>query len=141
MLVAADEERGAASFAGDYLIIGGAEEVRRCLQERAAARTLGAVVAYRQAARSAESNEASNVVTYTNDYEPARRFITFIGRQSGARKTPPNTAALQQSLSALPYALSETRLVEGGFEKITRSSFGQFGALAVQLATDVEADK
>ncbi|HEX8128926.1 MAG TPA: hypothetical protein VF527_07485 [Pyrinomonadaceae bacterium] len=141
MLIASDAERGAASFVGDYLIIGGAEEVRRCLQERAASRTLGASGAFQQAERPAPANDASNVVTYTKDYDPARRFITFIGRQNGARKAPPNAAALQRALSALPYTHSETRLVEGGFEKNTRSSFGQFGALVVQLAADVEADK
>ncbi|HEY1402570.1 MAG TPA: hypothetical protein VGB05_00440, partial [Pyrinomonadaceae bacterium] len=141
MLVAADAERGAASFVGDYLIIGGAEEVRRCLQERAASRTLGTAAAFQQAARSIPANDASNVATYTNDYDPARRFISFISRQNGARNAVANAAALQRSLSALPYALSETRLVEGGFEKTTRSSFGQFGGLVVQLAADVEADK
>jgi len=141
MLVAADVEKGAASFVGDYLIIGGAEEVRRCLQERAASRTLGATGAFQQAARSTTANNASNVVTYTNDYDPARRFISFISRQNGARNATPNAASLQRSLSMLPYALSETHLAEGGFEKTTRSSFGQFGALVVQLAADVEADK
>jgi hypothetical protein len=142
MLVATDEERGAASFVGDYLVIGGAEEVRRCLQERAASQTLGAAGAFQQASRpTANANEAASVITYTNDYEPARRFVSFLGRQRGARNSPPNAAALQRSLSALPYALSETRLVEGGFEKKTRSAFGQFGAMLVQLATDVEAGK
>jgi hypothetical protein len=141
MLFAADEERGAASFVGDYLMIGGAAEVRRCLQERAAARTLGTSDAFRQAARSAAGHDAPNVVTYTDDSDPARRFISFIGRQNGARNAAPNVAALQRSLSALPYALGETRLVEGGFEKTTRSAFGQFGALVLQLASDVEADK
>ncbi|MDQ1560008.1 MAG: hypothetical protein QOD32_3068, partial [Pyrinomonadaceae bacterium] len=119
MWVGADAERGAASFVGDHLIIGGAGEVRRCLQERAASRTLGTAGAFQQAARAASAKDASNVVTYTNDYDPARRFISFIGRQNGARNTLPNASALQRSLSALPYALSETRLVEGGFEKIT----------------------
>jgi hypothetical protein len=141
MLFAADEARGAASFVGDYLIIGGAAEVRRCLQERAASRTLGSTDAFRQTARSASEHDASNVVTYTDDSDPARRFISFIGRQKGARNAAPNVAALQRSLSALPYALGETRLVEGGFEKTTRSAFGQFGALVLQLASDVEADK
>jgi hypothetical protein len=141
MLVATDEERGAASFVGDYLIMGGVEEVRRCLQERAASQTLGSVRAFQQSSRPADSNEAANVVTYTNDYEPARRFISFLGRQNGVRNSPPDAAALQRSLSALPYAFSETRLVEGGFEKKTRSAFGQFGSILVQLATDVETDR
>ena len=141
MLIATNEERGAASFVGDYLIIGGAEEVRRCLEESAASRTLGSVKAFQQVPRPADANNAPNVVTYTNDYEPARRFISFLGRQNGVRNSTPDAAALQRSLSALPYALSETRLVEGGFEKKTRSAFGQFGAMLVQLATDVETDR
>ena len=141
MLVATDEERGAASFIGDYLIIGGAEEVRRCLQESGASRTLGSVKAFQQAARPTNANDAANVITYTNDYEPARRFVSFLGRQKGVRNSPPDADALQRSLSALPYALSETRLVEGGFEKKTRSAFGQFGAMLVQLATDVETER
>jgi hypothetical protein len=142
MLVGSGAEPGAASFVGDHLIIGDAQEVRRCLSERAASRTLGAAGAFQQAARPTSVGEVSNAVTYTNDYDPARRFVSFIGRQSGARSSvPPNAAALQRSLSALPYASSETRLVEGGFEKTTRSTFGQFGGLVVQLAEDVEADK
>lgn len=141
MLVAADEENGAASFVGDYLIIGGVEEVRRCLQASAASQTLGTVKAFQQVSRPAQANDAANVITYTNDYDPARRFISFLGRQNGVRSSPPDAAALQRSLSALPYALSETRLVEGGFEKKTRSAFGQFGAMLVQLATDVEVDR
>lgn len=141
MLVAADEENGAASFVGDYLIIGGAEEVRRCLQARVASQTLNSINAFQQASRSANSSDGANVITYTNDYDSARRFISFISRQNGARNSAPNAAALQRSLSTLPYARSETRLVEGGFEKNTRSSFGQFGALIVQLATDVETDR
>ncbi|HYP01275.1 MAG TPA: hypothetical protein VER76_13875 [Pyrinomonadaceae bacterium] len=142
MLIAADEERGAASFVGDYLVIGGAEEVRRCLQERAASQTLGAAGAFRLASRpAATASDAAGVITYTNDYEPARRFVAFLGRQSGLRSSAPNAAALQRSLGALPYAHSETRLVEGGFEKKTRSAFGQFGAMLVQLAADVETGR
>jgi hypothetical protein len=142
MLVAADGRGGAASFVGDYLIIGDEQEtVRRCLQERAASRTLGATAAFQQAERAAQADHVSNVVTYTDEHDPARRFISFIGRQNGARKAAPNAAALQRALSALPYTHSETRLVEGGFEKNTRSSFGQFGALVAQLAADAEADK
>jgi hypothetical protein len=142
MFVAADEERGAASFTGDYLIIGGVEEVRQCLQQSAASQTLGSVKAFQQVARTPEAGDAANVITYTSDYEPSRRFISFLGRQSGVRgNSPPDAAAVQRSLSALPYALSETRLVEGGFEKRTRSAFGQFGAMLVQLATDVDTER
>jgi len=139
MLIAEEKENGAASFIGGYLIMGGADEVRRCLHERAISRTLNAAEAFRQIASVASANDAANVSTFTNDVEPARRFISFLSNQNSARKSPPNFDALRKALATLPYALSETRLVEGGFEKKTRSSFGQFGALIVQLATDVEA--
>ena len=141
MIIAADEARGAASFTGEHLIIGGVEEVRRCLQERNTSRTLGSVNAIQQASRFTSANDPANAVTYTIDYDPARRFISFLGKQKGLRNSPPNAAALQRSLSSLPFALSETRLVEGGFEKKTRSSFGQFGAMILQLAADVEIEK
>ena len=139
MFTAANRENGAASFIGDYLIMGGADEVRRCLHERVASHTLNASDALRQAARTAATNDAPNVLTFTNDDEPARRFISFLSRQSGVRKSAPNLDALRKALAAIPYTLSETRLVEGGFEKKTRSSFGQFGAMVVRLATGVES--
>jgi hypothetical protein len=41
---------------------------------------------------------------------------------------------LEGVLRRLRYTVSETQIVEGGFEKRTRSSFGQFGALASQFA-------
>ena len=141
MIIAADEERGAASFTGDYLIIGGVAEVRRCLQERTTSRTLGSVNAFQQVSRLTSANDPANALTYTIDYDPARRFVSFLGKQNGLRNSLPDAAALQRSLSSLPFALSETRLVEGGFEKKTRSSFGQFGAMIVQLAADVETER
>jgi hypothetical protein len=141
MIIAADEARGAASFTGDYLIIGGVEEVRRCLQERNAARTLGSVNAFQQASRLTSASDPANSNTYTLDYDPARRFISFLGKQRGLRNSPPDAAALQRSLTSLPFAISETSLVEGGFEKKTHSSFGQFGAMLVQLAADVETER
>jgi hypothetical protein len=141
MIIAADEARDAAGFTGDYLIIGGVEDVRRCLQERDAARTLRSVNAFQQASRLISTNDPANAYTYTIDYDPARRFISFLGKQKGLRNSPPDAAAFQRSLSGLPFALSETRLVEGGFEKKTRSSFGQFGAMLVQLAGDVETER
>jgi hypothetical protein len=141
MIIATDGTRGAASFAGDYLILGGVEEVRRCLQERNAKRTLGSVNPFQQASRLTSTNDPANANTYTMDYDSARRFVSFLGKQKGLRNSPPDAAALQRSLSSLPFTISETRLVEGGFEKKTRSSFGQFGAMIVQLAADVEMER
>jgi hypothetical protein len=58
--------------------------------------------------------------------------------QKGVRAQPANEAQLEEALRGLRYALSETRIMDGGFEKRTRSSFGQFGALAAQFATETD---
>lgn len=138
MMIATDEAQGAAGFVGDHLITGGVDDVRRCLQERAALRTLAASNAFQGSAQLASGSDPASMTTFTNDYQFSRRFISLLSRLNVIRQSPPNAAALQNALSERPYALSETRLVEGGFEKKTRSSFGQFGALAVQLAADAE---
>jgi hypothetical protein len=56
-----------------------------------------------------------------------------MSNQRSVRERPLNEAELERALKNLRYALSETQIVEGGFEKITRSSFGQFGTLASQF--------
>jgi hypothetical protein len=80
-----------------------------------------------------------NVVTLTEDYTPARSFITSIATQRGVLERPFNEIEVENSLRQLRYAVSETRLVDGGFEKRTRSAFGQFGSLASQFAPADEA--
>ncbi len=50
-----------------------------------------------------------------------------------------NPDALARALDKLPYAVSATILSDGGFEKTTRSSFGQFGTLAAQFAPETQA--
>jgi hypothetical protein len=62
-------------------------------------------------------------VTLTNDQAAARALLNAVAG-------PPSA-----TLSGLPYAVSETRLLGDGFEKRTRSAFGLLGALAAQFAT------
>ncbi len=138
LLISAEAEQGAASFVDDVLIMGGAEEVRQCLADRAAARTLVTSQPVQAAVGGSFNPQPPDIITLTGERESTRRFISFLSRQSGLRKSPPDVVALQRSLSSLPYSRSETRLVEEGFEKQTRSAFGQFGSIVVQLATDAE---
>ncbi|HEY6189079.1 MAG TPA: hypothetical protein VIW80_15590 [Pyrinomonadaceae bacterium] len=138
MMVSADEERGAASFIAGRLVMGATSNVRRCLEARANGQTLGQADAFKAAARLAAMNSAANALTYTDDRSPARNFIIAIASQRGAVVKPFNETEVERSLSRLPYAVSATRLSEGGFEKTTRSSFGQFGALASQFAPETE---
>ncbi len=139
MLVSADEERGAASFIAGRLVMGATASVRRCLEARTKSETLSRALAFKEAARLAAMNSPASVLTYTDDKASARSLIIAIASQRGASVQPFKEAEFEHSLSQTPYAVSATRLAEGGFEKTTRSSFGQFGALAAQFAPEAQA--
>jgi hypothetical protein len=134
LLIAAEEERGAAAFLDGRLLMGAATDVRRCLEARTKGATLNQSTAFKEAGRLASMNSPANVVTYTDDRESARTFITAIASQRGASGQPFSETELERALGQMPFAVSATRLIEGGFERTTRSSFGQFGTLAAQFA-------
>jgi hypothetical protein len=139
MLVSADVERGAAAFIAGRLVMGGVASVRRCLEARTKGETLAQAAAFTEAARLAAMNSPASVLTYTDDKASARNFISAIISQRGASVRPLKEAEFERSLGQTPYAVSATRLTEGGFEKTTRSSFGQLGALAAQFAPEAQA--
>jgi hypothetical protein len=134
MSVSSNERQDASSFVGGYLVLGTADNVRRCLEARRTKQTLTADDAFQRTTRLVNASSAMNVLTFTEDYAPARTFITAIATQRNVRERPVNETELENGLRRLPYALSETQIVDGGFEKKTRSAFGQFGALAAQFA-------
>lgn len=134
MLISKDEESGAASFIAGHLMMGSEANVRRCLEARAQAQTLAAADAFQRAARLSSATGPAFAVTFTDDSAPARTFISAIAAQRGASTQPVNSADLERALGQLTYAVSETRLIESGFERKTHSSFGQFGTLAAQFA-------
>lgn len=135
LLSSTDEERGAASFVGGYLLFGAKASVRRCLTTRQQNQTLKSSQNFQQSISIASAAGASQVITFTEDAAPSREFINFIASQRAIQSGTPNQSELEKSLSRLPYAVSETQLVEGGIERRTRSSFGQLGVLATQFAT------
>lgn len=136
MRVSRDEERGAASFIAGHLMIGPAASVRLCLEARAQSNTLAQADNFQRAVRAMTNEGPASVVTYTEDVPSARAFIRVIASQRAARARPINDPELNRALGQLSYSASETRLVEGGFEKRTRSAFGQLGALATQFAPE-----
>jgi hypothetical protein len=140
MLVSNNEKRDAASFVGNHLILGSEENVRRCLKALAEKQTLATANNFQKSLQIVAGNAPPSVVTFTEDRAPARSFIEAIANQKGARSTPMNQTALENALAQLRYAVSETQLVEGGFERRTLSSFGQFGALASQFVQPAEGE-
>lgn len=137
LIVSPSEERGAAAFVAGQLLMGDEADVRRCLAARAEGRTLDRAEAF-QAAGAALPSDAPQALTLTDDQASAGAFISYLARRMGARPQPGGGEALARGLARVPYSVSETRLVEGGFEKKTRSSFGQFGVLVERLAEGEE---
>ncbi len=135
MLSSTDEARGAASFVAGYLLFGAKPSVRRCLTIREQNQTLNTSQNFQQSIGIASAVGSAHVITYTEDAAPSRAFINFIASQRAIQSGTPNQTELEKSLSRMPYAVSETQLVEGGIERKTRSSFGQLGVLATQFAT------
>ena len=135
---AADEAETAFAFAGRHVITGDAESVRRCLQARAAGRTLDTVEAYKLSTRGAPPAAPPHVLTLADDREQARGFVAFVARQRGARQRAADAAALEKALASLAFASTETRLVADGFERRTRSAFGQLGSLVLRHTSDAQ---
>jgi hypothetical protein len=133
LLISRDEKRGAVSFVEGYLLMGSAENVRHCLEARAQGQTLDTSDSFQQSLRKA-SSAPPGVITLTDDDAYAWSFITSIAAQPAARSRPFNQQETERALNRLPYTVSETNIVEGGFEKRTRSAFGQFGSLASQFS-------
>jgi hypothetical protein len=135
LLISRDEERGAASFVAGRLITGSEENVRRCLEARANGRTLDAAARFQKSIGAAANNSTpSSVITFTKDDASALGVITAIASQPAARTRPFNAEETERAVEQLPYTVSETSLIEGGFEKRTRSAFGQFGTLVAQFS-------
>ena len=132
MLVSNNDKHDAASFVGRHLLLGKVEAVRRCLEARVNGQTLGTSDSFRKSQASL-GGTSSLVVQFYDDKSPASSFVKAIAAQKAVSERSLNEAKLNEALGELRYAFSETQLVDGGFERMTRSSFGQFGLLATQF--------
>jgi hypothetical protein len=133
ILVSTDAERGAACFAGDYLLMGSEDDVRRCVAARLENRTLQNVAALKAVPRNFFDGPAF-ALTLTDDREAARSVLSYFARRGESKAAAAGTGALEETLARRGYTLSETRLADGGFEKKTRSAFGLFGEIITRFA-------
>ena len=70
---------------------------------------------------------SGSVVTYTDDRERVRRFNSAVNSIFGSSQN--EIPGFEESLSQLPFAATETKVDERGFERTTRSPLGQFSTL------------
>jgi hypothetical protein len=76
-----------------------------------------------------DRSNSANVATYTRESDRVVKFIQAISRATGGTTAVPESTELSRKIEQLPYSATETKLGDHGFERITRSSFGQFATL------------
>lgn len=117
----------AASFVGDYIVVGSPSDVQRFAEnwsgngKRANADKLGKFTYF------ASKSTSANVVTYTNDRSRVQSFISAFLQAKGAPIVAPERLA--EALRDLPYSVTETTLDESGLARVTRSPLGQFSTI------------
>jgi hypothetical protein len=118
------ENEFVARFVKGFVVIGSEPEVDR-YAERAASTSTN---------RSGMSQDLSStvsdgacVLTYTNDTDRVRAFVSTAAMIGGASAHWSDQS--ERLLRSLPYSTTETNLEERGIERITRSALGQFSTL------------
>ncbi len=133
MLYSTDTNRGAFSITNGYLLMGSANNVRRCLQAFATKTNLSSALHFQKASAISANALNANSVTITDDKESVRALLLLFTTLRFAKEKEPDYSQFENGLKQLSYFVTETRIVEGGVERKTRSAFGQFGNLAVQF--------
>jgi hypothetical protein len=131
ILISPDDERGAAAFVGDYLVIGSEDDVRRAVAAHASNQTLQNSAAFKAASQNF-FDEQPFAVTLTDERDSTRSVVTYIARRGGAKAS--DKSALDAALARRGFSVGETRLADVGFEKKTRSPFGLFGEIITRFA-------
>ncbi len=117
----------AAAFINEYVVVGPPIDVRHCAENALANVTVLSDEKLRRMTFFVPLSTSANIVTYTNDADRVRSFISAILVVGGSR--PLNSAAIEQMIETLPYSATETTLGERGLERTTRSPLGQFSTL------------
>jgi hypothetical protein len=120
----------AASLSDEFIVMGSPGDVRRYSALREGANLMSAEN-LRRMTYFLSSTASGNVVTFTNDGDRVRNFVSaIISAKDGTTQTP---ELLEEAIATLPYSSTETTLGERGIERITRSPLGQFSTLVPLL--------
>lgn len=136
MLVARnDNEQEAASFVGENLIYGTADDVRRCLQARAQGNTLARAESFRKASsEEIEKSASTNIITLTDGRDAAAELVSLFGKRMVILQRIEGESTRKDAFNSHTYSISETQITDDGIERRTHSYFGLFGTLATQFA-------
>lgn len=124
----------AVGFINEYVVLGHPLDVRRCADNAIANVMMLSDEKLRKMTFFIPLSTSANIVTYTNDADRVRSFISAVVTLEG--KSPLSSAAIEQLIEALPYSATETTLGERGLERTTRSPLGQFSTLLPLLVPE-----
>jgi len=116
----------AASFISDFIVIGSAADVRHYTAIRRGNAELN-VGKLKRMTFFVPSSSSANIVTYTDDGNRVRSFISAVIAAKGAPPVP--TGRIEEAIAGLPFSVTETTLGDRGIERITRSPLGQFSTV------------
>lgn len=127
-----EDQRGnfAAGLNDEFIVIGPPADVRLYFSLRDDANLMSSE-SLRRMTFFVSSPASGNVVTYTNDGDRVRNFISvIISAKDGPTPSPEH---LDEAIATLPYSATETTLGERGIERTTRSPLGQFSTIVPLL--------
>jgi hypothetical protein len=124
------QEELTASLGDDLLMLGSPADVSRYKELRGTATIMTSEDLKRMIFFGSSPMDAT-VVTYTNDSNRIRRFISTIVAVRGESSIPYDR--LEAMLATLPYSVTETTLTDYGIERINRSPLGQFSSIVPLL--------
>ncbi len=123
----------AASFINDSVVLGSSADVRRYATMRRASAESDAEEFKRMTFFVSSSNSA-NIVTYTDDSDRVRTFISSVIAVKGGPMITPDR--VEEAVAGLPFSVTETRLDDSGIERINRSPLGQFSTVLPLLVPE-----
>lgn len=123
----------AASFISDLIVVGSSADVRRYTAIRQANAELNAEKLKRMTF-FVPSSTSANIVTYTDDGNRVRSFISAIIAAKGAPTV--TSGRIEEAVAGLPFSVTETTLGDHGIERITRSPLGQFSTVLPLLVPE-----
>jgi hypothetical protein len=114
-----------ARFVNGFVTIGSPPDIARYVEKASSASPGPSSTSSR--IRSGPSSNGACVLTYANDTERVRAFVSTVVSAGGGTALWSDTT--EHVLRSLPYSATQTNLGEHGIVRVTRSSLGQFSTL------------
>ncbi|MFN2516506.1 MAG: hypothetical protein ABR556_09865 [Pyrinomonadaceae bacterium] len=124
----------AVGFIDEFVVLGTPLDVRRSAQNETANVTEVNENKLRRMTFFVPLSTSATILTYTNDEDRLRSFISSVVALQGAKTV--RADAIEEMIASSPYSATKTTLGERGLERVTRSPMGQFSTLLPLVVTE-----